>query len=144
MGSSILDRLLDDFPEKQDAGDPGVVRSEKRLCDWDICCVALKRDVEMLLSSRPLLEPVGKNSQVEKSVAAYGLPRASNNSERDILEAIQAFEPRLTNIAPLQNEGKPGDMECSFTADFAWNGSVKELVLNISVENDGYVVEIYE
>lgn len=142
--ASILDRLLDDFPEEQDAGDPGVVRAERRLCDWDACCSALKRDVEMLLSSRPLLVPSAGKTLVEKSVAAYGLPRTSSNPEADIIDAIKTFEPRLKNVTPLQNGSTPEDMECSFTAKFTWAGTVKELVLNISVENDGYVVEIYE
>lgn len=144
MRISLLDCLLDDFPDEQNITDAGIAGAEKYLMNWDACRAALKRDVEMLLSSRPLFEESDANSLTGKSIAAYGVPRTSNNSEESVLRAIETFEPRLENISPLQSADKPADAQYSFTADFSWEGAIKELVLNVSVRDDGYVVEIYE
>ena len=97
---SLLDRLTDDEPDKQQESRDKRVLSSQRLRD------SVRRDLNWLfnatnLSSVQLLEAY---PEVERSTLNYGMPdlagRTSSSVDRDQLErllrrAIWEFEPRL-------------------------------------------------
>lgn len=99
---SVLDRLID-----VESGGTSEQRgyTERQLAD------AVRRDLEELLNTRrPTFESLGIEDEphVAKSIIGYGLPdftnlRSLNDEDRSgigkqIAEAIEAFEPRLTDV----------------------------------------------
>lgn len=98
---SLLDRLLDDFPEA--ASEPARDRTQ-RLADLKR---AVRRDVEDLLNTRRRPLPPGF-AEVNSSVLAYGLPDFSGTGPatgkereafaRQIEGILRAFDRRLTNV----------------------------------------------
>jgi type VI secretion system protein ImpF len=76
---------------------------------------AVRRDLDRLLNTRRIAEPAGDEfPEVQKSVYHYGLPditSLSGDSDparrrlvRQVEEAIELFEPRLTNVRVLAME----------------------------------------
>jgi type VI secretion system protein ImpF len=76
---------------------------------------AVRRDLDRLLNTRRIAEPAGDAfPEVQKSVYHYGLPditSLSGDSDparrrlvRQVEEAIELFEPRLTNVRVLAME----------------------------------------
>lgn len=95
---SIIDRL---DPKLADATSFSESVSELR--------DAVRRDLDRLLNTRRIAEPAGDElPEVQKSVYHYGLPditSLSGDSDparrklvRQVEEAIELFEPRLTNV----------------------------------------------
>lgn len=100
---SLLERLTDDAPyERRDA--PATWAQSVRQLK-----ASVHRDLEWLLNTRSTAEPVPEELQeLRRSVYNYGLPditslsRDSGQSRGRLLrlveEAINTFEPRLTNV----------------------------------------------
>lgn len=100
---SVLDRLLDYEPEvtrEPPASRPKSLRLLK---------AALRRDLEWLLNTREVNRYLpAELAEVQKSVAAFGLPDFSNASARNpsdliglrkqLESAIARFEPRLEDV----------------------------------------------
>ena len=100
---SLLDRLIDLEPKL--SSEPPASRSRSLAQVKE----AVKRDLEWLLNSRRIAEPPDEGlKELNKSVYMYGLPDLSaltmssmadrNRLVRQVLGAINAFEPRLTNV----------------------------------------------
>lgn len=118
---SVLDRLLDD----DDAGTGGTPwsRSVARLKS------SLLRDLEWLLNTRQTIEPAGaSHPEVQRSVYQFGLPdltslaagsdAARRRLLRQVEDAIQAFEPRLSRVRVTAAEDAPGGgREVRFTVE---------------------------
>ena len=109
---SVLDRLLDDEPQAGSAGTPWS-RSVTRLKS------SLLRDLEWLLNTRQVIEPAGpSHPEVQRSVYHFGLPDLTSLSAgshevrrrllRQVEEAIQMFEPRLSRVRVTAAEDAPG------------------------------------
>ncbi len=99
VGVSVLDRLIDYEPGN--SRDPVSSRSKtlKQLKD------AVRRDLEWLLNTRQVVGLPTDLTELNHSLAAFGLPDFANLSEgdqkrmrSDIEEAIRLFEPRLQDI----------------------------------------------
>lgn len=97
---SLLDRLTDHEPNKREESREQRVLSLARLQE----CVI--RDIAWLLNAErlPAREQVSDCPEAMRSVINYGIPSLSGSSsagietetlEREILEAIHVFEPRL-------------------------------------------------
>ena len=118
---SVLDRLLDE----DDAGAGGTPwsRSAARLK------ASLLRDLEWLLNTRQTIEPAGPaHPEVQRSVHHFGLPDLASLSAgsdavrrrllRQVEEAIQLFEPRLSRVRVTAAEDAPGGgRELRFTVE---------------------------
>lgn len=100
---SLIDRLLDDYPDSPWEAPASRQRSLEQLKD------SIKRDLEWLLNTRQTVAGVPAGlKELTHSLAAYGLPDFSSfivKSPSDqarmqqILEmAIGTFEPRLENV----------------------------------------------
>lgn len=99
---SLLDRLIDHEPALGDArvGHRESVRQLK---------FAVQRDLDWLLNTRraPVEIPDGL-TEVQRSLFAFGIPDITSMSKdapdtrpnllREVRQAIQLFEPRLTNV----------------------------------------------
>ncbi|HTZ58678.1 MAG TPA: type VI secretion system baseplate subunit TssE [Acidobacteriaceae bacterium] len=99
----VLDRLIDLEPGSQTENPPSRSQSERLLKR------AVRRDLEWLLNTRRIAEPVDEGSrEAYRSVYMYGLPDLStltmatagdrNKLARQIVAAINLFEPRLANV----------------------------------------------
>jgi type VI secretion system protein ImpF len=118
---SVLDRLLDD----DDAGTGGTPwsRSAARLRS------ALMRDLEWLLNTRQTIEPAdASHPEVQRSVYQFGLPDLTSLSAgsdrvrrqllRQVEDAIELFEPRLSRVRVTAAEDAPGGgRELRFTVE---------------------------
>jgi type VI secretion system protein ImpF len=100
---SVLDRLIDLEPENKAENQLSRTQSLRLLR------AAVRRDLEWLLNSRRIADPPEENlKEVNKSTYVYGLPDLSaltmataadrNRLVRQILNTINLFEPRLTNV----------------------------------------------
>jgi type VI secretion system protein ImpF len=100
---SVLDRLIDDDPEKLHEVPPTRAQSVRALK------AAVRRDLEWLLNTRAVPAPVPEEfKELKDSVYTYGLPDLSSLSADDpdsrsrltgyITRALEIFEPRLTNV----------------------------------------------
>jgi type VI secretion system protein ImpF len=100
---SALDRLIDLEPENRMENPLSRAQSVRLLKS------AVRRDLEWLLNSRRIAElPDEGLRELNKSVYMYGLPDLSaltmssmadrNRLVRQVLGAINMFEPRLTNV----------------------------------------------
>jgi type VI secretion system protein ImpF len=109
---SVLDRLLEDDESAGSAGTPWS-RSVTRLK------ASLLRDLEWLLNTRRTIEPAGPgHPEVQRSAYHFGLPDltslgAGSHEVRRVLlrqveEAIQLFEPRLSRVRVTSAEDAPG------------------------------------
>ncbi len=105
---SVLDRLIDLEPESRVENPPSRSQSVRLLKN------AVRRDLEWLLNSRRICElPDEALKEVNRSAYMYGLPDLSaltmsasgdrNKLARQIVTAINLFEPRLANVrlAPI-------------------------------------------
>lgn len=112
VGQSVLDRLLEDDPSAPRAGTPWA-RSVARLK------ASLLRDLEWLLNTRQTIEPAtALHPEVQRSVYQFGLPDLTSSSAgsdavrrrlmRQVEEAIQVFEPRLSRVRVVSAEDAPG------------------------------------
>ncbi len=100
---SVLDRLIDQEPESRVENPPSRSQSVRLLK------TAVRRDLEWLLNTRRIADPPDEAlKEVNKSTYVYGLPDLSalsmetsgdrNRLVRQIMSAINIFEPRLTNV----------------------------------------------
>ena len=100
---SALDRLIDLEPENRMENPLSRSQSVRLLKS------AVRRDLEWLLNSRRIAEPPEEGlKELNKSVYMYGLPDLSaltmasmadrNKLVRQVVGAINMFEPRLTNV----------------------------------------------
>jgi type VI secretion system protein ImpF len=100
---SALDRLIDLEPDNRMENPLSRAQSVRLLKS------AVRRDLEWLLNSRRIAEPPDEGlKEVNKSGYMYGLPDLStltmasmpdrNKLVRQVLGAINMFEPRLTNV----------------------------------------------
>jgi len=100
---SALDRLIDLEPENRMENPLSRAQSVRLLKS------AVRRDLEWLLNSRRIAEPPDEGlKELNKSVYMYGLPDLSaltmasmadrNRLVRQVVGAINMFEPRLTNV----------------------------------------------
>ncbi len=109
---SVLDRLLDDG-DGAFGGNVSWLESVERLKR------AVRRDLESLLNTRRVAEPVPERyEEVRRSMYHYGVPDITSMSrdapdtyvrlQRYVQDAIQLFEPRLANVrvALVQGEGE--------------------------------------
>ena len=119
---SVLDRLID--------YEPGLAAD--RTITWDESVrrmkLAVLRDVEWLLNTRRIVEPApDEYPEVQASVYHFGIPDVSSMSAdsesarqrlmRNIEEAIETFEPRLTQVRVLPVEGGTEQREIHFMVD---------------------------
>jgi type VI secretion system protein ImpF len=99
----VLDRLIDLEPGNQTENPPSRSQSERLLKR------AVRRDLEWLLNSRRISDPADEGlKEVNRSAYMYGLPDLSaltmatsgdrNKLVRQIVAAINLFEPRLANV----------------------------------------------
>jgi type VI secretion system protein ImpF len=99
----VLDRLIDLEPGNQAENPPSRSQSER------ILKRAVRRDLEWLLNTRRIADPVDESlREANRSVYMYGLPDLSaltmatpgdrNKLVRQIVAAINLFEPRLINV----------------------------------------------
>ncbi len=98
---SVLDRLMDDSPRGTAAKPTSWAASPE-----DFKATFL-RDLEWLLNTRRVPEPMPKYPELQRSVYHYGLPDVTSLSAdsadvqqrlaRDIEECIRTFEPRLSS-----------------------------------------------
>ena len=99
---SVLDRLLEEEPGAGRAGTPWS-RSVARLK------ASLLRDLEWLLNTRRAIDPAPEwCPELRRSVFTFGLADLSSLSagseavrrrlQREVEEAVQTFEPRLTRV----------------------------------------------
>ena len=120
--ASILDRLLDDEP---DAGREAV---PKMSCTLRELRINVKRDLESLLNTRrERLDEVPNESEIARSILAYGLPDLTafsmtsdddrNQVQAEIERAIAAFEPRLANVHVRLRPARDADRRLHFEID---------------------------
>jgi len=122
LQQSVLDRLLEEEDPPGAAGTPWS-RSVARLK------AALLRDLEWLLNTRQSIEPAPpSHPETQRSVHPFGLPdltslpAGSDEVRRRLLrqveEAIQRFEPRLSRVRVTAAEGAAGGgREVRFTVE---------------------------
>jgi len=100
---SALDRLIDLEPDNRMENPLSRAQSVRLLKS------AVRRDLEWLLNSRRIAEPPDEGlKELNKSAYVYGLPDLSaltmasmadrNKLVRQVVGAINMFEPRLTNV----------------------------------------------
>ena len=105
----VLDRLIDLEPGSQTENPPSRSQSERLLRR------AVRRDLEWLLNTRRIAElPNEGLREVNRSGYVYGLPDLSaltmatstdrNKLVRQIVAAINLFEPRLANVRVVLSE----------------------------------------
>jgi len=105
----VLDRLIDLEPGNSTENPPSRSQSERLLRR------AVRRDLEWLLNTRRNSNPPDEGAEkVNRSVYMYGLPDLSaltmatigdrNKLIRQIVAAINLFEPRLANVRLLMIE----------------------------------------
>ena len=99
----VLDRLIDLEPGNRTENPPSRSQSERLLRR------AVRRDLEWLLNTRRICDPPDEGlKEVNRSAYMYGLPDLSaltmatsgdrNKLVRQIVAAINLFEPRLANV----------------------------------------------
>lgn len=97
---SVLDRLLDDEPKSRVEGPQTHSKSLAKLK------VAIRRDLENLLNTRCVIEPLAESSaETRRSVYNYGVPGITELSANFLYDedrllavietAVRQFEPRL-------------------------------------------------
>ena len=100
---SALDRLIDLEPDNRMENPLSRTQSVRLLKN------AVRRDLEWLLNTRRIADPPDEGlKEVNRSVYTYGLPDLSaltmasapdrNRLVRQVLAAINLFEPRLTSV----------------------------------------------
>jgi type VI secretion system protein ImpF len=100
---SVLDRLIDNEPDNRLENPLSRAQSVRLLKN------SVRRDLEWLLNTRRVADPPDEGlKEVNKSTYVYGLPDLSaisvgssgdrNRLVRQILTAINLFEPRLANV----------------------------------------------
>ncbi len=148
---SLLDRLLDDFPEEQNPRDPDIAMEERRRNTWESWRESLRRDLSMLLSTRlSAWIADAARPQVAKSVAGYGVvstPSAHGRASvpAAILKAVSIFEPRFRDPQPLPGNSKDEpSLICALTGWVEWGGYRRDVVAKVFSEGDGWKVELYE
>ncbi|MGB8538697.1 MAG: type VI secretion system baseplate subunit TssE [Acidobacteriaceae bacterium] len=105
----VLDRLIDLEPGNQTENPPSRSQSERLLKR------AVRRDLEWLLNTRRNCDPPDEGlKEVNRSAYVYGLPDLSaltmatsgdrNKLVKQLLAAINLFEPRLANVRLVQVE----------------------------------------
>jgi type VI secretion system protein ImpF len=112
--SSILDRLIDEEPDKLREA---LKSRHQQLTDL---CLSVRRDLENLLNTRqPAIIWPKAWQELNTSLAAYGIPdfmgnsletsEAQNKFCADLQRIIQRFEPRFKSVqvALLQNAATP-------------------------------------
>lgn len=108
---SLLDRLLDDEPDRADDAQPN------EYADFQAMRLGLRRDLEALLNARRPYSPWV--AAVEENVAGFGLPdvtvedfsSASSRQRiaRAMAQCIRRFEPRLAAIeVEVDSSASPG------------------------------------
>lgn len=119
---SVLDRLVDYEPEitrEAAASRTNTLRQLKQ---------ALKRDLEWLLNTRQTAEELPPDmKEINRSLAAYGLPDFSNASVkspadrtricRALENVINIFEPRLTEVAVVLEPERENERALHFRID---------------------------
>lgn len=116
---SLLDRLID--------YEPGVSRepAQKRLADFRQMMASVRRDLENLLNTKNFASSLASEyKELESSLFTYGLPDFTaenpgspfvrNRLREEVEKAIQRFEPRLTNVMVLYEQGDEGNRSLGF------------------------------
>lgn len=134
---SVLDRLLADAddPASDDASGAAddAARVRKTGTPWSRSVTqhkaSLLRDLEWLLNTRRTIEPApASHPETQRSVHHFGLPDLTSMAAgaddvrrrllRQVEEAIQLFEPRLSRVRVLAGEDAPGGgREVRFTVE---------------------------
>jgi len=107
---SLLDRLID--------YEPDVKREpvQKRLADYRQMMVSVRRDLENLLNTKNFVSTLAPEyKELQDSLFIYGLSDFTaetsmstivrNRLREEMEKAIEKFEPRLTNVMILNDEG---------------------------------------
>lgn len=118
---SIIDRLVDDEPNIRH--DAPVTRNES----IQQLKISLQRDLEWLLNTRRIPEPLPREGaeELENSLYNYGLPEfpsltregAARLLEKHIQSALEIFEPRLASIHVEAQEYKGEERIARFVID---------------------------
>jgi type VI secretion system protein ImpF len=108
---SVLERLIDRDPESQADASSNRAQSVRMLK------ASLRRDLEWLLNTRRIPEPVTEFEQLEESLYNFGLPDVTSlswDSVRDraklvrmIEQTLATFEPRIARlkVIPVESAG---------------------------------------
>lgn len=146
----LLDRLLDDFPEEQDLQDHDVAMYEKRLVSWDNWCDGFRRDLEMLLASRPPIRDGKPADTIGETVIAYGVSPAPGAGQTPdiaerIFQAVKTFEPRLQDMVLVRSKESGSTIPlCILSGWVEWDGTPHELHVRVYAVGDGFEIGIYE
>lgn len=119
---SVLDRLVDYEPEKTREAAATRTNTLRQLKD------AVKRDLEWLLNTRQTADELPPEmKEINRSLAAYGLPDFSNASVkspadrtricRALENVISIFEPRLTEVAVVLEPERENERALHFRID---------------------------
>lgn len=116
---SLLDRLID--------YEPDVTREpvQKRMADYRQMMASVRRDLENLLNTKNFVSALASEfKELQDSLFVYGLrdftaETAISTSVRSRLreemeKAIEKFEPRLTNVMVLNDEGTQSERTFGF------------------------------
>jgi len=119
---SLLDRLIETQPNEDTSSynPQGLSLSELQ--------ANVLRDVQSLLNTRQALtDEIGEDSELRKSLVAFGLPDISNVNPENleqrasiraaVEEAIRQFEPRLTSIRVREHGENSADRSLVLKVD---------------------------
>ncbi|MFN7924116.1 MAG: type VI secretion system baseplate subunit TssE [Bryobacteraceae bacterium] len=112
--ASIIDRLLDDEPKRSQ--DPAITQAQT-VRNYR---AAVRRDLDWLLNTRcSIVEAPEEMTEAERSLYAYGLRDYTHLSfsslphrqqvSRNILRAIENFEPRLSHVTIVLGDQNVND-----------------------------------
>jgi type VI secretion system protein ImpF len=118
---SVLDRLIDYEPEISREAPASRSKSLHQMKQ------SLRRDLELLLNTRQTQELPADLKELNKSVAAYGLPDYSsanvkspsdqNRMRRELEGLIETFEPRLSNVTVTLEPAREHERALHFRID---------------------------
>ncbi len=118
--ASLLDRLMDDMPDRSRELRPLRTQSRKKLRE------SLRRDLLWLLNTRASL-PAAVFDDADLTVIDYGIPdfgsyaAASSDDQlrltRRLTRAVSAFEPRLRNIRVYAEPVRPNEKTIALTIE---------------------------
>jgi type VI secretion system protein ImpF len=124
---SLLDRLLDDEPEKQRLDEPPA----KRFQNVSQLKSSVARDLEALLNTRQeiLEELPSEFTELNRALITYGLPdftalsllkdndRDRMKVQRALEQAITMFEPRLQDVRIILEKSRQNDRTVRFRVE---------------------------
>lgn len=118
---SVLDRLIDEEPEVSREAAASRTKTLRRLKQ------CLRRDLEQMLNTRQLQELPPGLKELNRSVAAYGLPDYSsanvksvadqNRLRRSLETLVETFEPRLREVTVTLEPARDTERALRFRID---------------------------